>query len=310
MQICNSKPIQKVSPRVRCKTVESVDTARNSLETNTSTPLSPITRPSVKPVFIVKPRNSSDTSGALQYEIFEINSAAQYIELSSNLDLVDHINTKEKSEDTNTSSADCNISKCYENRKRGTQLQVEQETSKTLIPSETNLNESVPEEDDSKRSESLGNKTTTQNNKNCVKGTRKIVKKYSQINQSGILKKLTKIVHAFKENSFDLEFNYTNNKLLLAVYNSVQTISIYMSLVEFNLKMANVIKRTSKEAGDDLNRRTKLSDDVVESQEIHNPCNTSNVVAKRNPKAQRGDNTRLMLLRETKEDINEKDLGE
>lgn len=303
---------------MRCKTVENATSTRSSSETNTVTDLSPIKRPPIKPVFIVKPRNSLDSSGAIQYEVVEINSAAQYIELSSNLDVVEHIDTKEKSIDINKSSADVNTPKCNGNRKQHLQIEQQSNTSETSFPSQTNPDSNSQEKVEASTAEILENKIlTTPKNKDCAKATRKIVKNHLQTKQHGIkytlVKKLSRIDRCLKENSFKFQYNYTDNKLLLAVYNSIQTISIYMTLVEFNLKMANAFKRTNKEGGDDLNRRVKLTEDVAaENQDINNPCSNTNVnvATKRNPKAQRSDNTRLMLLRETKEDINEKDLGE
>lgn len=125
--------------------------------------------------------------------------------------------------------------------------------------------------------------------------------------QFTLLQKLYRIGDSLKEN-----FEITNNNSLLAVYSSVQNFSIYMVLVEFDLKMANSNKRLSKDGVEDLNRKSKLIDDIVEQQDNNNPSSSTaiNVATKKNPKTQRSDNTRLMLMPETKEDVNEKDLGE
>lgn len=121
--------------------------------------------------------------------------------------------------------------------------------------------------------------------------------------------KLSQIANRLKKNYFKLHSKIKNNKNLLVVHRSVRDFSIYMILVDFQLEMANIVKRMSKE--DELNRKSKLIDEIVE-QDGNNPCANTivNASTKKNPKTQRSDNTRLMLLPETKEDINEKDLGE
>lgn len=294
-----------MSPRVRCKSVENSKIARNLAEQSNSTELTSVTKAPPKPIFIVKPRNSRDNSVPIQYEVVEVNATARSTESSSDIDLTEHI--KAKSESSTKASTG---PKCNESRK-----QRKQDISKSAVTcffSDYTANISGVEQINSSSGDHLENKnSSTQKSKHCSRVARKIVKKYIPISRNGIqliLKKLCRIVRCF-----EFHLNYTNNKYLLAVYNSIETFNIYLTLVKYYLKMANNVKRTSKDGGDELNRRSKLIDDIaVEHQDTNNPCSNPivNVVTKKNPKAQRSDNTRLMLLRETKEDINEKDLGE
>lgn len=282
-----------MSPRVSRRTVETSPVVHNSSEPQSSSNSSTTIKVKPKPIFIVKSRNSIDASAPIQYEIVEVNSA----ELSCDINLDEQTDTKLKSQNCSKTSTDSNIS-CKQ-----------RQSLVTSFFSEFNPNKSQEEQTHCKNLKKT--KFTEEYNKYCSKKARKIVKKYLPINRKNgvkrmLLKKLYRIANCFKEKEF-------NNIHLLAVHNSIQTLNIYMTLVEFNIKMANSVKRTSKEGGDDLNRRTKVVDEVaVDQQEINNPgCHTSvNVVTKRNSKAQRSDNTRLMLLPEAKDDINEKDLGE
>ncbi len=156
-------------------------------------------------------------------------------------------------------------------------------------------------------------------NRRSTKVPRKILKeklpKHRNVITSTKTEELLQIVAALQRNYFSLHSNIRKNNNLLDVHSSVRDFSIYMTFVEFNINMANVMKRMSKDKGvDELNRKSKLVDDVVAVEPVdgNNPSSTTtvNVSTKKNPKAQRSDNTRLMLLPETKEDINEKDLGE
>ncbi|KAJ6646294.1 GON-4-like protein, partial [Pseudolycoriella hygida] len=124
-------------------------------------------------------------------------------------------------------------------------------------------------------------------------------------------RKLAQILSCTLENSITFNAENANNHHLLAVQSSVRNFIIYMNLVEFNLKMANINKKSNKEAGDETqNRKSKPVEDVAEPQDSVNPCSSTSAPAstKKNPKTQRTDNTRLMLLPETREDTNEKDL--
>lgn len=307
VQVSSSKPIQKVSPRVRCKTSEKSNIDANSAETNFSSTLTPA-KPQYKPTFIVRPRNiSTDASVPIQFEIVEVNSIAQFTEL----DLTGY--TEVNLTNSVVTAEDC---KSDELQKQSESLEKEPDEKVTRC-SEINRNESAEQcvrENIVKNveSEDVNNPT----NKRPTKAKSKTLKKHLPKKPDGIkttvLQKLCRIVCGLKGNYFHLHFKLSNNNSLLAVHRSVLNFSIYMIFVEYNLRMANIIKRMGKDGGDELKSKSKLIEDIAELQDSNNACSNIivNVSTKKNPKTQRSDNTRLMLLPETKEEMNEKDLGE
>lgn len=263
-----------MSPRVRCKTDPS--------EATKSLP---------KPIFVVRPKkDATDTSVPIQYEI---------VDVTSELDSAGQTETKANSADSGTQSpheGNCDKSK----RQRKTTDEQPKSLSLSLTLTDLNPNNKSGEKCKSK---------------NEVKRIRKVTtdvarKKISTKSRNGatvtLLKKLCRIVYCLEEDYFKLHFTANNNNKLLAVQSSVRDFSVYMSFVERSLKMANVVKQAAKDAVDELNRSKPISDTV----EQPDSSTVVNVSTKKNPKAQRSDNTRLMLIPETKVDINEKDLGE
>lgn len=297
----SNKPIQKVSPRVRAQNVRNgndfavTNRLSNSQRTKKSQP---------KPIFTVKPRNTADSSVGsvpLQYEIVEVNSSRS-----------SHVNSDEC---TVVESQSCDHTQIPRKdsipRSENSSSEGRKQSSRPII---TILSNEII----SNKLQQTENQDTLVNNKENKKKSSEVVRKISKThlltNQKNfkkqfLLTKLCKIVESFKKKH--LQWDNIKGKKLLAVCCSIQAINIYVTLVKFNFKMANNnVKRVGKEAVDELNRRSKFFEEIaVEQQEINSPTSI-NVASKRNPKTQRSDNTRLMLLPETKEDINEKDLGE
>lgn len=317
----NLKPIQKVSPRVRCTTVENIvensSTVHDSLEGDHSP------CPPTKQVFILKPINSNNGNVPIHYEIVQVNSNVPINEFGE-VPVLDFGNVEDtKLSSKNQSSED---------------LQRIESTPSKYVRSENRLRKTPTPKDHIKSyfstfdpdksrekqinltiAEKLKNKYLAKSKQQYSSlNAHKIIAKYLRIKRrSGakreLLQKLCRILQNFKRKICYFSDKLTNNKLLLTVVNSIQTLNIYVSLLVINLEMASSLKRNTKDGGDDLNRKSKCIDDVaVENQDANNPCHNTvvNVATKRNPKAQRTDNTRLMLLPEAKEDINEKDSGE
>lgn len=223
-----------------------------------------------KPFFVVKPR-SNHNSVPIQYEIVEVNPATE-VNLTVN-------------------------KKRNKNRRR-----IRKSESKLACDI---IDENLGSENVVKQISELSSEEARETFRKCLPNNWTNIKPI-------LLRKLYQVVSGSKENYFKFKSTTRNNKKLQTVHSSVLEFNIYMNLVEFNFQMSSIIKRMGKDGGEEINRRSKLTEDIFEQQDSNNACSNVivNVPTKKNTKTQRSDNTRLMLLPETKEDTNEKDLGE
>lgn len=289
-----------MSPQVRRNTKEKSNVVQNSVQNSSQATATSETNPQPKPFFVVWQRsNSTDVSIPMQLEIVEVSSSTQ-------LDLAGHIDTKVNSEDSVTKSSE---NQKYNKSDKQRETTEQQPQSPIISPfTECNPNRSGDEQ----KRKNLVKQINILSTNVARKTRRTLLPTNRNDTKPTVLKKLSQIVNCLNENYFQLHFETSKKNNLLAVHSLVRDFSIYMIFVECGLKMANVIKRMSKDGTGDESNNRKLINDIVEQQDINNPSTNTiaNVSTKKNPKTQRSDNTRLMLLPETKEDINEKDSGE